>query len=315
MPLLRFLAVALCLSAAPAGASGYRFIAIPADAEGPAIHGAMWTPCAGAPGQAADGGIVPDCPISGDKLPLVVISHGNGGSIVSHHDTAETLADAGFVVAAISHPGNTALDMSHAEDLSESSSGPPTSSGSSISCSPCRRRRQTSILTHRLFWLLARRLYRSCLGRRRGRLGECDGPLPRLAAPYLRAGAQQGISGAFDARPADQGGGDRRPADRLFHGRELCRDQRADPAMGVGAGGDGVEPRKVAAVNENLPGAHEFHPVPNSVHFAFLAFCTPEWRLSARSCAPTRRASTGSRFTSSSMPMCSLYFRAHLVDH
>ena len=39
--------------------------------------------------------------------PVIVISHGSGGSFLGHHDTAETLADAGFVVAAISHPGIT----------------------------------------------------------------------------------------------------------------------------------------------------------------------------------------------------------------
>lgn len=36
-------------------------------------------------------------PISGDKLPLVVVAHGRGGSFVNFHDTAETLADAGFI--------------------------------------------------------------------------------------------------------------------------------------------------------------------------------------------------------------------------
>ena len=34
-----------------------------------------------------------------------------------HHDTAEHLADAGFVVAALDHPGDTALDKSLFADL------------------------------------------------------------------------------------------------------------------------------------------------------------------------------------------------------
>lgn len=42
--------------------------------------------------------------VNGDKLPLVVVSHGRGGDSVGLHDTAEALADAGFVVAAINHP-------------------------------------------------------------------------------------------------------------------------------------------------------------------------------------------------------------------
>ena len=44
-----------------------------------------------------------------DKLPLIVISHGQDGWFGGHHDTAEALADAGFVVAAINHPGDNAL--------------------------------------------------------------------------------------------------------------------------------------------------------------------------------------------------------------
>ena len=70
--------------------------------------------CSESPGEINLGKItlpaVKNCPISGDKLPLVVVSHGRGGSFVGHHDTAETLADAGFVVAAINHPGDTTFD-------------------------------------------------------------------------------------------------------------------------------------------------------------------------------------------------------------
>jgi predicted dienelactone hydrolase len=43
-------------------------------------------------------------PVRGDtgttKLPLLVMSHGTGGSTLGHFDTAVALADAGFVVAA-----------------------------------------------------------------------------------------------------------------------------------------------------------------------------------------------------------------------
>jgi predicted dienelactone hydrolase len=61
---------------------------------------------------------VKDCPIAGGKLPLVIISHGRCGSFVGDHDVAETLADAGFVVAAINHPGDTTSDTSRSDDLS-----------------------------------------------------------------------------------------------------------------------------------------------------------------------------------------------------
>jgi predicted dienelactone hydrolase len=82
----------------------------------------MWSPCSAAPGEIDLGDVtlpgVKDCPIAGDKLPLVVISHGRRGSFLSHHDIAETLADAGFVVAAINHPGDTASDTIRSDDLS-----------------------------------------------------------------------------------------------------------------------------------------------------------------------------------------------------
>jgi hypothetical protein len=35
-----------------------------------------------------------------------------------NHDTAEALADAGFVVAAINHPGDNGKDLSRRDDLS-----------------------------------------------------------------------------------------------------------------------------------------------------------------------------------------------------
>ena len=120
--LLAPFAVLLCLTATLAQAAGFRFIEVPADADGPALKGAMWYPCSEPPGEIQLGDIaipgVRDCLINGDKLPLVVVSHGKGGSFVGHHDSAETLGDAGFVAAAINHPGDTTSGMSRSGDLS-----------------------------------------------------------------------------------------------------------------------------------------------------------------------------------------------------
>ena len=69
--------IALFLTTTLAQAAGFRFIAVPADADGPALKGAMWYPCAEPPGEIDLEGItvpgVKDCPIGGDKLPLVVV--------------------------------------------------------------------------------------------------------------------------------------------------------------------------------------------------------------------------------------------------
>jgi predicted dienelactone hydrolase len=46
-------------------------------------------------------------------LPLVIISHGTGGSSMGHIDTAIALANAGFVVAAPMHTGDNYRDMSY----------------------------------------------------------------------------------------------------------------------------------------------------------------------------------------------------------
>jgi predicted dienelactone hydrolase len=46
-------------------------------------------------------------PVEGRGLPLIVMSHGGGGWYDGHYDTALALAHAGFVVAAVSHVGDT----------------------------------------------------------------------------------------------------------------------------------------------------------------------------------------------------------------
>ena len=52
--------------------------------------------------------------IRGEALPLVVMSHGSGGHFSGHLDTAVALAEAGFVVAALTHPGDNWRDNSMA---------------------------------------------------------------------------------------------------------------------------------------------------------------------------------------------------------
>src|SRR5262249_37219595 len=93
----------------------------PGDASGPAITVAVWYPSPDKPAPISFGPFTvlgaQDGNLAGQGLPLVILSHGRGGSFVVHHDTAEHLADAGFVVAALNHPGDTALDKSLFYDL------------------------------------------------------------------------------------------------------------------------------------------------------------------------------------------------------
>jgi predicted dienelactone hydrolase len=115
------------LAAFQTRAAGLKFIDIPASPAGPATRGAVWYPCAAPPqdinlsdrdiGDRTLAG-VKDCPLISDKLPLVVISHGRTGWFGGHHDTAAAVADAGFVVAAINHPGDNVYDRSRVDSLS-----------------------------------------------------------------------------------------------------------------------------------------------------------------------------------------------------
>jgi predicted dienelactone hydrolase len=49
----------------------------------------------------------------GTSLPLIVISHGAGGGLTGHPDTAIALTKAGFVVAAVEHTGDNYKDQSY----------------------------------------------------------------------------------------------------------------------------------------------------------------------------------------------------------
>ena len=125
----RLLLFALLCSASSAEAAGIQLFN-----HGPNLTGAIWYPCQDKPkdvelgdlGVGVDYGLVgvKDCPVTGTKLPLIIISHGYVGWFGGHHDTAAALADAGFVVAAINHPGDYANDSSKKDDLSSYLSRP-----------------------------------------------------------------------------------------------------------------------------------------------------------------------------------------------
>jgi predicted dienelactone hydrolase len=87
------------------------------DPAGAAFPIALWYPSSASPRPTTLIGnvllsVAPEGVIRGGRLPLVVISHGNGGSVVSHADLAMALAGAGYVVAAPMHPGDNLQDAS-----------------------------------------------------------------------------------------------------------------------------------------------------------------------------------------------------------
>ena len=82
----------------------------------PALKAGIWYPTDAKPSshsvELMEQTVAEGTPVKGHGLPLVVLSHGGGGSYASHYDTALALAHAGFVVAAISHTGDTYDDQS-----------------------------------------------------------------------------------------------------------------------------------------------------------------------------------------------------------
>jgi len=53
-----------------------------------------------------------DAPLEGDDRPLIVISHGGGGTSLTHRDLAAYLVRAGYVVLLPDHPGDSRNDNS-----------------------------------------------------------------------------------------------------------------------------------------------------------------------------------------------------------
>jgi predicted dienelactone hydrolase len=273
--------ICLCLLATLAHAAGLRVIDVPADSEGPELHGAMWYPCSEPPGEVKLGYAtlpgVRDCAVNGDKLPLVVVSHGRGGDFVGHHDTAEALADAGFVVAAINHPGDTATDMSRSDDLSVLVERP------------------TDIKRLIDFMLGASPIASKIDPKRIGFFGFSRGGYTGLVLVGARPDwastttlcrtstshmCEQILSKAFPARPLTYDPRIRaaviaNPLAVMFAVDSYSAVKVPVQLWQSQRGGDGVSPESVAAVNRNLPAQHEYHTVPNAAHFVFLAPCPP----------------------------------------
>ena len=275
-------AVVLCLVTARAEAAGIRLIDVPADGDGPALAGVVWSPCAAPPQEVEVGGIalpgVKDCPILGDKLPLVVVSHGRTGSLIGHHDTAETLADAGLIVAAINHPGDTSTDKSRSDDLAAFVERP------------------TDIKRLIDFMLQASPVATKIDQQRIGFFGFSRGGYTGLV--LIGANPDWATVGEFCGQSTlhacEQVRRKEFPTQPLTHDARIKAAVIADPltimfshdsyaAITVPVqlwqserGGDGVLPGNVEIAEKSLLAPHEYHVVPNSAHFAFLTPCPPE---------------------------------------
>lgn len=102
------LAILLTISAGPALATGFQFVEIPATADMPPIEAAVWYPSnADTPNTPFGQAAAMHAPVAGGDLPLVVISHGDGGWFGGHADLARAVAEARMIAVALNHPGNS----------------------------------------------------------------------------------------------------------------------------------------------------------------------------------------------------------------
>jgi predicted dienelactone hydrolase len=110
------LVAAALLAASPAMAAGFQYGKAPNPDDQP-IELGIWYPSDAPTTTQPLGLFTQDVAyygaVAGNSLPLIVISHGTGGSATGHYDTALALADSGFVVVALSHTGDNYKDRSY----------------------------------------------------------------------------------------------------------------------------------------------------------------------------------------------------------
>jgi predicted dienelactone hydrolase len=105
------LASLLTFAAGPALATGFQFVEIPAEIGMPPIESAVWYPSEAAvpdePNTPFGQAVAIQAPVDGTDLPLVVVSHGDGGWFGGHAALARAIAEAGLIAVAPNHPGNS----------------------------------------------------------------------------------------------------------------------------------------------------------------------------------------------------------------
>lgn len=223
------------------------------------------------------------------RLPLVVISHGNGGDYRGHEDTARALAAAGFIVASLTHTGDNWRDQSRATDVAL-------------------RPRQLSLLIE----AMAREP--DVDPDRIGAFGFSAGGLTVLTAaggePDLSriAAHCQSHPAFYDCQLIAARGVPASRADTVWtHNARIRAVVAAAPALGFT-----LTPERLAAVTQpvqlwrgendrvlpspfyaepvrdGLPRPPEFHTVPGAGHFDFLPPCSAQLAANAPMiCAPT----------------------------
>lgn len=284
--------LALVGLAAPALAAtaGFTVVQAPDPQGGAPITVGIWYPADGSakpmPLGIGDHTVAAGAPLVGDHLPLVVMSHGNGGFFGGHADTAQALAEAGFVVAALTHTSDNYADQSRATDMAN-------------------RPRQLSVLID--YMLKTSPMQAAIDPQRVGAFGFSSGgftvlvaaggePDMRTLIPHCKAHPDF-YDCKLTARQAP-------PADiakaTWTHDDRIRAVVSAAPAIGYSfsktglagltaplqlwrAGDDEIlpDPFYASNVRANLPKAPEYHVVEGARHFDFLTPCNDTGRTTA----------------------------------
>ena len=284
---LTLLLAAFVLLASPARAVGFREILVPDPGDAP-IEVGIWYPSDAVPAAVPLGletqRVATDGAIAGHDLPLIVMSHGTGGSFASHYDTAIALAEAGFVAAALTHTGDNFGDQSRAAHIID-------------------RPRQLHVV---LSYLLTDWPEREKLDPARvGVFGFSAGGFTALVAaggtpdfsaiaPHCAAYPQEWTCRMLAERHVDLATIAVPPASAWVHDDRIKAAVIAAPALGYtfgkqglagvhvpvqlwGAADDEVLPLAwhAGAVDQALPTPPNYTVVANAGHFSFLAPCGP----------------------------------------
>ena len=93
---------------------GLRSVSVPDVSQGATIPTWVAYPTDAAPHPVAFGpytlDAATDAPIAGERLPIVLVSHGTGGTAWAYRGLTAALVGAGFAVVLVQHPGNTRGD-------------------------------------------------------------------------------------------------------------------------------------------------------------------------------------------------------------
>jgi len=292
--LATLLGTALCFATTNVVGAGLQLFDVPADAAGSQLTGAVWYPCNG-PGHETivENRVIigtSDCLLSGNKLPLIVISHGRGGWFGGHHTTAVALADAGFVVAAINHPGDNMSDKSRVDDLA------------TLVERPADIKRLIDFMLDS--WANATRLDRERIGFFGFSMGGYTGLVVIGGNPDFRKDLP-GCKGS-NFRACEQLRNGEAPLEQPTHDARIKAAVIVDPGPGIFFPTASLEAVRVpvqlwssdpnlssnyesgccaVGINRRMPTSPDYHLVSGAIHFSFLPPCSEsEAKESSRIC-------------------------------